>query len=140
MILPDTTVLVDAVGSDHPLRDPAATLVRAIGRGEASGTTSVEVIQEFAHVRARRRGREDAATLAHEMVTLLSPLTTVTAADLTAGLRRFRTATALGCFGAVLAATARRTGARLVTADRALLTELDDAVELHEAPRILLGR
>jgi uncharacterized protein len=140
MLLLDTTVLVYAVGGDHPLREPAAALVDAIGRGEVRGTTTVEVIQEFTHVRARRRGREDAAALAGELVTLLSPLTTVTASDLVAGLRRFRTAASLGCFDAVLAAAARRTGAVLVTADRALLAEFDDAVALDAAPRVLLGR
>jgi uncharacterized protein len=140
VILLDTTVLVYAVGSDHPLRAPATALIDAIGRGEVAGTTSVEVIQEFAHVRARRRGRDDAAMLAGELVTLLSPLTTVTASDLVAGLRRFRTATSLGCFDAVLAAAAHRTSATLVTADRALLAEFDDAVALADAPRILLGR
>jgi uncharacterized protein len=140
VILLDTTVLIYAVGGDHPLREPAAALIDAVGRGQLRGTTSVEVIQEFAHVRTRRRGREDAATLADELVTLLSPLTTVTASDLVTGLRRFRTARSLGCFDAVLAAAAHRTGSVLVTADRALLAELDDAVALDDAPRSLLGR
>ncbi|MEX1164563.1 MAG: type II toxin-antitoxin system VapC family toxin [Nitriliruptor sp.] len=140
MILLDTTVLIYAVGGDHPLRGPAAALVDAVGSGELRGTTTVEVIQEFTRVRARRRGREDAASLASELVTLLSPLTTVTSSDLVAGLRRFRGAESLGCFGAVLAAAAHRTGAVLVTADRVLLAELDDAVALDDAPRILLGR
>jgi uncharacterized protein len=140
MLLLDTTVLVYAVGSDHPLREPAAALVDAIGRGEVRSTTTVEVIQEFTHVRARRRGREEAAALADEFVTLLSPLTTVTASDLTGGLRRFRTATSLGCFDAVLAAAARRTGSVLVTTDRALLAEFDEAVALDDAARTLLDR
>jgi uncharacterized protein len=140
VILIDTTVLVYAVGGDHPMRDPCRSIIGEIGAGRVAATTTVEVIQEFTHVRARRLGRDDAATVAGHLIPLLSPLTTVTSGDLVAGLRRFRSAASLGCFDAVLAAAARRTGAVLVSADRALLAELDDAVPLADAPRMLLGR
>lgn len=51
----DTNILVDAVGGDHPLRALCADLIARIGRGERRETTTIEAIQEFAHVFARRR-------------------------------------------------------------------------------------
>jgi uncharacterized protein len=74
LIVLDTTVLVYAVGGEHPLREPCRHIVDEIGAGRLAATTTVEVIQEFAHVRARRRGRLDARALALEFVHLLSPL------------------------------------------------------------------
>lgn len=105
MIVLDTTVLVYAVGDDHPLRTPAQRLVEAIGDG-LPATTTVEVIQEFAHVRARRRGRDDAGAVATSYADLLGPLLRPTDADVRAGLTRFITDEALGAFDAVLVAAA----------------------------------
>jgi len=128
MILLDTTVLVYAVGADHPLRTPARRLVTSIGAGRVAATTTPEVIQEFTHVRARREGRDDAVALAREFVTLLTPLTPVTPNDLTAGLEVFARAPSLGCFDAVLVAVARRLRAALVSADRGFESVLGDNV------------
>lgn len=64
MIVLDTTVLGYAVGSEHPLRAPCRRLLDAHARGLVAGATTIEVIQEFAHVRARRRSRADAVALA----------------------------------------------------------------------------
>ncbi len=107
----DTTVLVYAVGADHPLRAPCRALVEAVDAGRVTATTIVEVVQEFAHVRARSRPRRDAATLARSYAELFSPLLPVERDDLTAGLTLFERAEALGPFDAVLAATALRHGA-----------------------------
>jgi predicted nucleic acid-binding protein len=63
VIVLDTTVLVYAVGDDHALRDPARAIVEAAEGGAVQATTTVEAIQEFVHVRARRRSRPDAAAL-----------------------------------------------------------------------------
>lgn len=134
MILLDTTILVYALGTDHPLRTPCRDIVAAIGEGRVSATTTVEVLQEFAHVRARRRGRADAASLASQYATLLAPLIAVDADDLIDGLRLFREHDRLGAFDAVLAAACLRrehlTG--IVSADRAFddvdgLTRFDPA-------------
>ncbi|MEI7761471.1 MAG: type II toxin-antitoxin system VapC family toxin [Thermoleophilia bacterium] len=120
MIVLDTTVLVYAVGDDHALRDPARSLLAAAADGSLRATTTPEAIQEFAHVRARRRERADAAALAEGYADLLSPLLEVGEADLREGLRLFRRNAALGAFDAVLAAVALRAGATtLVSADRA---------------------
>jgi predicted nucleic acid-binding protein len=119
MIVIDTTVLVYAKGAAHPLRDSCRELVSAIADGRVAATTTVEVIQEFAHVRARRRGQADAASLANDFVELLTPLLAVTAADLRTGLALFQRVETLGAFDAVLAAAALGSPATLVSADTA---------------------
>jgi|HubBroStandDraft_6_1064221.scaffolds.fasta_scaffold542879_2 predicted nucleic acid-binding protein len=106
MIVLDTSVLVYAKGTGHPLRDPCRRLIEAIAEGAVQATTSVEVIQEFAHVRARRRGREDAAATASDYAELLSPLLPVTREHLQRGLVLFARNERLGAFDAVLAAAA----------------------------------
>lgn len=120
MIVLDTTVLVYAKGAVHPLRDPCRELIEAIAEGDLDATSTPEVIQEFAHVRGRRRGRADAATLGQDYNQLLSPLLSVTGEDLERGLSLFEHHERLGAFDAVLAATAISTGATaLVSADTA---------------------
>lgn len=122
MIVLDTTVLVYAVGAEHPLRDPCQALVRAVADGALVATTTVEVIQEFAHVRSRRRDRADAALHAADFVDLLSPLLSVDEDALRGGLRIFADAKQLGAFDAVLGSAAgahARDGASVVvSADR----------------------
>jgi predicted nucleic acid-binding protein len=118
VIVLDSTVLAYAVAADHPLQMPCRRLVRAIAIGEVTATTTIEVIQEFAEVRARRRDRKDAAELARDYIDLLSPLLVVEEPDLRAGLRLFEDAAGIGAFDAVLAAAARAAGAdALVSAD-----------------------
>ena len=120
MIVFDTTVLVYAVGAEHPLRGPARRLVQAVDSGRVRATTTVEAIQELAHVRARRRGRRDAAAIARAYAALLAPLLEVGERELDAGLRLFERHDELGAFDAVLAAAALERGAdALVSADRA---------------------
>lgn len=120
MIVLDTTVLIYAVGDEHAFREPCRRLVAAAESGALEATTTVEVIQEFAHVRARRRDRTDAAELARAYAELLSPLLVVEERDLIEGLRLFERYPRLGSFDAVLAATAYHAGAAaLVSADAA---------------------
>jgi predicted nucleic acid-binding protein len=119
VIVLDTTVLVYAKGAEHPLRDPCRDLIEEIANGSLEATTSVEAIQEFAHIRARRRTREDAADLARAYVELLSPLLEIDGATLRDGLALFERTAAVGAFDAVLAAGAIAAGAEaLVSADR----------------------
>jgi predicted nucleic acid-binding protein len=118
VILLDTTVLVYAKGQNHPLRDPCRELIEAVADRRIEATTTVEVIQEFVHVRARRRDRADAASLGRDYAELLSPLLNPTIDDLNAGLALFERTRALGAFDAVLAVCAARAGLRaLVSAD-----------------------
>jgi predicted nucleic acid-binding protein len=120
MIVLDTTVLVYAKGADHPLRGPCRALVQAIVERRIAATTTVEAIQEFVHVRARRRARDDAAALGRDYAELLAPLLTPSSDDLVRGLTWYERSERLGAFDAVLAATAAAAGARaLVSADAA---------------------
>jgi len=118
MIVLDTTVLVYAKGADHPFRGPCRKLVSLIAAGEIEATTSVEAIQEFVHVRAKRRSRQDAAEIGRDYADLLSPLLDVTRDDLRKGLALFERGEKLGGFDAVLAAAAIARGTdALVSAD-----------------------
>lgn len=118
MIVLDTTVLIYAKGADHPLRRPCRKLIEAIAAGRIEATTTVEAIQEFAHVRSRRRDRGDAAALGRDYAQLLSPLLAVTSEHLSLGLGLFEDGESIGAFDAVLAAAAIDVGAEaLVSAD-----------------------
>jgi uncharacterized protein len=66
VIILDTTVLAHAVGVAHPLREPCRQLLAAHADGWVEATTTVEVIQEFAHIRARRQPRPDAVRVARQ--------------------------------------------------------------------------
>jgi uncharacterized protein len=120
VIVLDTTVLIYAKGAEHPLRDPSRRLIAAIADRELQATTTVEAIQEFVHVRARRRGRADAVALGNDYSDLLSPLLTVTGDHLRHGLSIFERSEQLGAFDAILAAAALSAGAQaVVSADMA---------------------
>jgi predicted nucleic acid-binding protein len=95
VIVLDTTVLVYAVGGEHPLREPSRRLVEAIGAGRIDATTTVEVIQEFVHIRARRQGRADAAKVGRNFAELLAPLLVVQESRVEGGLRIFERSTSL---------------------------------------------
>ena len=117
MIILDTTVLGYAVGGDHPLREACRRLLVALQAGTVDGATTVEVIQEFTHIQARRRQREDAVALAQAYAASLRLLLT-TPGDLELGLRLFEAHPRLGAFDAMLAAVALNQGAEaLVSAD-----------------------
>jgi hypothetical protein len=119
VIILDTTVLAYAVGEEHPLRGPSRWLLRAHGDGLVEATTTVEVLQEFLHIRSRRRGRGDAVDLTLRFAEAFDTLAT-SRDDLVAGARLFGRHPRLGAFDAVLAAVALGRGARaLVSGDRA---------------------
>jgi predicted nucleic acid-binding protein len=119
VIVLDTTVLVYAVGTEHQLREPCRRIVSAITDGRVAATTSVEVVQEFAHVVARRTDRRQVVTAARRYAALLAPLLSSTPDDLEQALTLYERHSALGAFDALLAATAIRSeAAALVSADR----------------------
>jgi len=125
VILVDTSILVYAVGADHQLRSPCQRLVQLVADGAVPASTTVEAIQEFVHVRARRRDRADAAALGRAYATLFAPLAQPTAGDLEHGLDLFERHPALGAFDAVLAATARRTSDGLLASTDAAFRAVD---------------
>lgn len=111
MIVVDTAVLLYAVGEEHAFREPSRRLVDAVADRQVDATTSVSVIQEFAHVCARRRSRDETTSVARRYAALFAPLLVSTAGDLDPALRLFQRHEQLGSFDAVLAATAMRAGA-----------------------------
>jgi predicted nucleic acid-binding protein len=118
LIILDTTVFVYAVGVEHQLKKPSARLLEAVQSGAIHAGTTAGVLQEFAGVRARRRPRSDAASLARDFAALLSPLQRVEEDDLELGLRIFERSDQLGSFDAVLAAVAiNRDAKALVSSD-----------------------
>lgn len=117
MIVLDTTVLVYAVGAEHPLREPCRAL---LAQRTSALTTTAGVIQEFVHVRSRRKSRADAVKLGNAYLTLLSPLLDVPDRAVRDALALLERHADLGAFDAVIAAAARSAGCEaLVTADRA---------------------
>jgi uncharacterized protein len=122
VIVVDTAVLVYAIGDEHPLRAPCQRMFDAVSIGQLQATTSVEVVQEFAHVWSRRRPRRDAAAQARDYARLLDPLL-VTGPDVRdAALDIYERCDRLGAFDAFLAALSVDRGAALVSADRAFAT------------------
>jgi predicted nucleic acid-binding protein len=82
-------------------------------------TTTIEVVQEFCHVRAHRRPRADAIELARRYATAFSLLITQPE-DLHLGLSLWEDHPSLGAFDSVLAAVAlNRNAQALVSADKA---------------------
>lgn len=139
MIVLDTTVLVYAVGSEHTYREPCRTLLEAVIAGEIQATTTAEVVQEFAHVRARRRDRNDAAEHALDVLRLLSPLLPVDERAVRDGLAMWLRSPALGAFDCVLAAAAIVSGAEaLVSADKAF-ADLHEVAHVYPSMRGVTG-
>lgn len=130
MIVLDTTVLIYAVGAEHPLREPCRALVRAIGQGSVVATTTVEVIQELTHVRARRQGRAEGVAMARSYAALLAPLLVLDETDLASGLELFLRHEPIGAFDAVLAGATIRRDAALVSADHGFAAV--DGLLLHD--------
>jgi hypothetical protein len=120
VILLDTTVLLYAIGGDHPLKRRCAAVFDAASAGAVAATTSASVIQEFAYARARRMGRADAAEHALRYADLLAPLVPVEQRHVEPALELFAAYAGLDAFDAFLAAAALSSGAFvLVSADRA---------------------
>ncbi|MHB1925477.1 MAG: type II toxin-antitoxin system VapC family toxin [Acidimicrobiales bacterium] len=119
MIVLDTTILVYSGGRQPQLRERCQSLLVSIEQKQIRATTSVEVIQEFCHIRARRTGAAEAAARAKDHLDLLRPLLRPDEDDLTAGLAAYAASGGRpGAFDAVLGATAQRRGLPVVSADR----------------------
>lgn len=137
----DTLVFVYAVGRDHPYRDPCRRVVELASDGSLRGDGSVELVQEFAHIRYRRTGDRSGSTTDARRVAALCTLHAVELSDLRFALGLFETVDGLGPRDAVHAATALNRGIdAIVTADVAFdavpgLERIDPA----DAPS-LLGR
>ncbi len=123
MIVLDTTILLYAVGADHPLAGPSRDLIETVRVGGVPATTTADVLQEFTHIRGKRRGREDAGRLARDWLDLLSPLLTITEDHARNAISLFERYPQVGAFDSFLAAVAIDSGAEaLVSADASFST------------------
>jgi predicted nucleic acid-binding protein len=132
LILFDTTILVYAVGGQHSLRGSCRRILALAQDTAIRATTTLQVVQEFAQVRARRTSRPEAARLARAFATGLGPLASPDFDDLVQGLALFEDVVQLGAVDAVLAATARRRGWALASAERAFAM-VEDLVHIDPA-------
>lgn len=124
MILVDTTCLVYAVGDDHDRRASARALIAVVLRGTITARTTSQVIMEFAHIRGRRRNRQDAASLARDFSDLLGPLESTTAPDVSTAMTLWQDNSQIGTFDALLLAVAVRTGAEAIVSEDAGLARV----------------
>jgi uncharacterized protein len=116
----DTNVLVYALGEQHRYREPCRRIVRLLADGRLEGETSVEVIQEFIHVRERRgSGRAEALERTHEYVELFGVVHSFEPRDLDRCLSLMSAIADLPARDAVHAATAINRGiGTILSADR----------------------
>lgn len=119
MFVLDTNVFVYAVGRPHPLRERAVALLRAAREGAIQISSTIDVIQEFAHVSGRRRPRPEAVALTRDVVSAASPLVAMTDRHVALALAIFQHHPALDAFDSFLAAVAIHEADGLVSADRA---------------------
>ncbi|HEX2164232.1 MAG TPA: type II toxin-antitoxin system VapC family toxin [Thermoanaerobaculia bacterium] len=116
----DTAVFLYAVGREHPYREPCRRLVELAAAGVLHGEASVELLQEYAHVRSRRSGDREAAAREARDVAALCRLHDVTRSDLLLGLSLFASLPRLEMRDALHAATALERGVfTIVSPDRA---------------------
>ena len=119
VIVVDATVLVYAIGVEHPLKN-CERIFEAVSAGRVAATTTVGVLQEFADADARLRGRADAVDVASRFAELLAPLVPAREEHVAPVLELFAAHPELDAFDAFLAAAALDVGAgALVSANRA---------------------
>ena len=115
----DTTVFVYAAGADHRYRDPCRAILERATAGALTGEASVELVQEFAHVRLRRGSERQAALELAGAVAQLCRLHAFEPADLPLMMTLLARHAELSARDAVHAATALNRGVTaILTADR----------------------
>ena len=78
MIFVDTSVLMYAAGTDHPLRDPCVRVMTAIDDGRIQAVTSAEVVQEILHRYLAVRRPDIAEALARSTLDTFAPVLPIT--------------------------------------------------------------
>ena len=106
----DTNVFIYALGKDHPHRVACRRVVDLAGEGVLRGEASVELVQEFLHIRARRSGDRVEAVREAEAVASLCSLHDLTELDLHLALSLFRRTEGIAARDALHAATALNRG------------------------------
>jgi predicted nucleic acid-binding protein len=106
----DTGVFLYAIGGEHPYREPCRSILSAQGSGELVGEASIELIHEFAYVRARRAISRPAAAQSARDVTEMCPLHPVSQADISRAMELWAEHTKLDMRDAIFAAQALNRG------------------------------
>ena len=106
----DTNVFIYALGRDHPHRQACRRVVDLAAEGVLRGEASVELVQEFLHVRARRSGDRAEAVREAEAVASLCTLHDLTELDLHLALSLFARTGSIEARDAIHAATALNRG------------------------------
>lgn len=134
----DTTVFIYATGRDHPLREPCRRLLALLPQRGIQPDVSIELLQEYVHVRTRGGIGRDQAQAESNHVVAMCRVHDLTMGRMQLALRLFVGNDSLGMTDAIHAATAVSNLADvIVTPDRDFdgiegLKRLDphDAVEL----------
>jgi len=117
--LVDANVFLYAVGAEHPYREPCREAVDRMRRRLLAPDASVEMVQEFAHVRMRRTRRRGAALREARAVAALCRLHDFRGRDLDLALRLAGRHEAIDLRDAVYAGTALANGIdAILSADR----------------------
>lgn len=129
----DTAIFVYALGADHPYRNPCRRLVSLAADGHLQGEASVELLQEFVHVRWRRRGYRQQAVREAADIAALCELHDLTETDLRRALRLFEAAESLNMRDAIHAATALNRGVSLIVSPDSGFDEVPGLTRLDPA-------
>jgi predicted nucleic acid-binding protein len=106
----DTSVFVYALGGEHRYREPCRAILREMRDGQLAGEASVELIHEFAHVRARRKITRIAAAESARDVAGICPVHTVALDDVERALDLWSEHERLDMRDAIFAAQALNRG------------------------------
>lgn len=115
----DTTVFLYALGREHSYKMPCSAIVEALKQSGVEGVVSVDLIQEFVHVRIKR-GHDASETLRMaEGIISLCEVHDFESRDLHLALRLFGEHPKLDFRDAIFAATAINRGIdKIISADR----------------------
>ncbi len=102
----DTSVFIYALGGEHPYRAPCRAIMSKGVEGLLAGEASIELIHEFAHVRARRGVNRRTAVADARHIAETSRLHTVERADVERALELWSEHEQLDMRDAIFAAQA----------------------------------
>lgn len=106
----DTGVFIYALGGEHLYREPCRAIMGMGVEGRLAGEASVELLHEFVHVRARRRGTRAMAVADARNIAASSRLHQVSHADMERALELWTEHERLDMRDAIFAAQALNRG------------------------------
>jgi uncharacterized protein len=102
----DTSVFIYALGSEHPYRDPCRAIMSKGVEGMLAGEASIELLHEFAYVRAQQGVARRTAVADARDIAATSRLHAVDRADIERALELWREHERLDMRDAIFAAQA----------------------------------